>query len=1036
MARLRVRCGRLAGLELPILRHSTPGHERAVLDKLAEVAPEVLHGADSLQTMHSFMAALALVLDDATFARVLLALAGSHPNACVHILSGDSGEVPLPKTALSYTDLPTQGAHLGATKSPRNAGRLNKIHESPAKVGGSPKKLGSPKKAGTPNRSPMRKGLSPLKATSPNVNRGSTREGSPDGSNRGSPQPQENAARQKSPVAKKVQSPKGLAVPVRAVPSRAAPSPTVQAAISRLSAAAVASSQLPRPPLAASPRRPPLLSLPCESVAESVADVDAAAMPDAPNADADADADADVGCASLRVAPPCGSNLTLVAEGVAAGAEEVAAQTEHAAGEEARALRERAQSAEEEAADAKRRATLCDEEINAMRNEAEQTKQAVAAATAAADAAAATAAEREAALRAENAAAAGEAAMAKEAAAAAAEAAAAAAEAAAVAAAVAMEREVALRTEVVVTEAARANEAAAAAAEAAAAAAEAASVAAEREVTLRSEVEAAVTEAATAKEAAAAVEAAAETAAAAAAEQTQAEMLKASEAVLELQNQLSTHVDGSYVPFGGGVPDSPPTDEVAAALDQSSPSAASPPAGRSPLAPPTESPKDTSATPTAATKRPPATPAAAAFWATPKWARELARNVPAAALDEPLSSLKTSPALAASPVLAAALVRLSTSPCKGPAAALDPPSSLEASPVLAAALVRLSTSPVLAAALDALSVEFEQRKSQVETDFELRRSEAHPHGEARPEGEDRHAMLPDRAEDVPAATAAAAAAVAVTVAVAPTERTDPAEARRLYGLAAAQGRTAAITPTPAVVAPTTAAVAPTPRAEEVVVPAPATPLLSLYRAVLGRAGTPARPSTLRRPLQVPDGSPTGRPPLSPLKLSQAQPAVPATPEVVRIGVEEFDDSPASRPAQLVTNPKPQTARMLQMAEEEPAEEGARRCSVEAVQVVPEAVEGRKEGGGEEGGVEAESGEAHAPGELRKIPSVVYRLGGNRLSTDAETGGLDTAGLDPEQREMLVQMQQAQELLEQDMQRLERQRQGQRRRDTTSPQPQP
>ena len=299
----------------------------------------------------------------------------------------------------------------------------------------------------------------------------------------------------------------------------------------------------------------------------------------------------------------------------------------------------------------------------------------------------------------------------------------------------------------------------------------------------------------------------------------------------------------------------------------------------------------------------------------------------------------------------------------------------------------------------------------------------------------------ERLGTLPAAAAAgtataAAAAVAVTVAVAPTERTDPAEARRLYGLAAAQGRTAAITPTPAVVAPSTAAVAPTPRTEEVVVPAPATPLLSLYRAVLGRAGTPARPSTLRRPLQVPDGSPTGRPPLSPLKLSQAQPAVPATPEVVRIGVEEFDDSPASRPAQLVTNPKPQTARTLQMAEEEPAEEGARRCSVEAVQVVPEAVEGRREGGGEEGGAEAESGEAHAPGELRKIPSVVYRLGGNRLSTDAETGGLDTAGLDPEQREMLVQMQQAQELLEQDMQRLERQRQGQRRRDTTSPQPQP
>ena len=231
---MRVRSGRLAGLELPMLRLSTPGHERAVLEKLAEVAPEVLHGADSLQTMHSFMAALALVLDDATFARVLLALAGSHPNACAHILSGssgevpevgakkssgDSGEVPPLKTALTYIDLPTQQG-VGATKSPRKEGRLNKIQESPAKMGGSPKKLGSPKKAGTPNRSPMRKGLSPLKATSPNVNRGSTREGSPDGSNRGSPQPQENAAPLKSPVAKKVQSPKGRLC--RSAPCRAA----------------------------------------------------------------------------------------------------------------------------------------------------------------------------------------------------------------------------------------------------------------------------------------------------------------------------------------------------------------------------------------------------------------------------------------------------------------------------------------------------------------------------------------------------------------------------------------------------------------------------------------------------------------------------------------------------------------------------------------------------------------------------------------------------------------------------------------------
>ena len=154
---------------------NTTGHERAVLEKLAEVAPEVLHGADSLQTMHSFMAALALVLDDATFARVLLALSGNHPNACAHILggdsgevsgvgakkaSGDSGEVPCFKSALTYLDLPTQQG-VGATKSPSKQGRPKTIHESPPKTGA------SPKKAGTPNRSPMRKGLSPMKATSP-----------------------------------------------------------------------------------------------------------------------------------------------------------------------------------------------------------------------------------------------------------------------------------------------------------------------------------------------------------------------------------------------------------------------------------------------------------------------------------------------------------------------------------------------------------------------------------------------------------------------------------------------------------------------------------------------------------------------------------------------------------------------------------------------------------------------------------------------------------------------------------------------------
>ena len=53
----------------------------------------------------------------------------------------------------------------------------------------------------------------------------------------------------------------------------------------------------------------------------------------------------------------------------------------------------------------------------------------------------------------------------------------------------------------------------------------------------------------------------------------------------------------------------------------------------------------------------------------------------------------------------------------------------------------------------------------------------------------------------------------------------------------------------------------------------------------------------------------------------------------------------------------------------------------------------------------------------------YRLTDKRLSSghllsEEETGGLDTAGLDPEQREMLAQMQRAQALLEQDLERLE------------------
>ena len=141
------------------------------------------------------------------------------------------------------------------------------------------------------------------------------------------------------------------------------------------------------------------------------------------------------------------------------------------------------------------------------------------------------------------------------------------------------------------------------------------------------------------------------------------------------------------------------------------------------------------------------------------------------------------------------------------------------------------------------------------------------------------------------------------------------------------------------------------------------------------------------------------------------------------------------------------ARTLQVAEEQPAEEGVRRCNVEAVQV--EAMGWRKEGGGAvESGMEAESGVAHAPAEQHagREPVVRYRLGGKRLSSghllsEEETGGLDTAGLDPEQRDMLAQMQRAQALLEQDMERLEQQRAERygwpRTAPTgTSPQPQP
>jgi len=203
--------------------------------------------------------------------------------------------------------------------------------------------------------------------------------------------------------------------------------------------------------------------------------------------------------------------------------------------------------------------------------------------------------------------------------------------------------------------------------------------------------------------------------------------------------------------------------------------------------------------------------------------------------------------------------------------------------------------------------------------------------------------------------------------------------------------------------------------------------------------------------------------------------VASTPEVVRVRAEEFEDSPAPEVAQArasaneltvdprckaslwrdgknvhlgyfataeeaalhvartleakacATPPPPMAAaeeRPQQVAEEQPAEEGVRRCNVEAVQV--EAMGCGKEGGGAaEGGVEAESGVTPAPAEQHagRGPVVRYRLTDKRLSSghllsEEETGGLDTAGLDPEQREMLAQMQRAQALLEQDLERLE------------------
>ena len=636
-----------------------------MLEKLAEVAPEVLHGADSLQTMHSFMAALALMLDDATFARVLHALADHHPNTCAHpsacavhamsihlhmcmcmstlgmhtactqyahcmhrcarILSGDGGDVP----------------DVGAKRLPGKEGRLKKINESPAK-----KKIRrSPKKATSLDWGNTAPALAILGASA-----GSgfaTREVSPGESSRDSPEPPSEA----SNPSPQIHPP---TVPACPIPSRPTPSPTVQAAISRLTGA-VAASSLQRRPF-------------CDVVAKIEVETEIGTEID------DQQRSLSGSHAGTRVhapAPDAGAGVDSDATSDAPDAE---------AGADANST-----------------------------------------------------------------------------------------------------------------------------------------------------------------------------------SLTQAEMLKASEAVFELQRQLMTHVEGSYVPYvpseaigggdgrgaGGGGESSPLRAGIVAA---SSSGAACPPADCSPLAPPTDSPKDTTATPVATINRPPAMPPA--------------RKTSPVAL-APFTDTASTVSACFAAAVAAPFAHPSTRP--PPHAATAPP-------------------PTTKKTVDALTKAAEGARAEQE---EVRRFLRQERQKA----------------SKPAAGATAAAVVSTAAIVATRTCTEaaavsaPAAPLGTVGesgaLAVADGSTPqrrARPPSPDGCSPLPAATSP---------PARSTPLLGLYRAVIGHRASPARPSPFR---PSPFSSANRRP-----KLSQAQPTTAPTPEVVRVRAEEFDDSPRSRLALPSSSPARNTA---------------------------------------------------------------------------------------------------------------------------------
>ena len=70
------------------------GEERTVLAKLEETAPDALNGGDTLSSTQSFLSAVALCLDDATFSqlmRTLLSAPQATKNTCALILRSSGG---------------------------------------------------------------------------------------------------------------------------------------------------------------------------------------------------------------------------------------------------------------------------------------------------------------------------------------------------------------------------------------------------------------------------------------------------------------------------------------------------------------------------------------------------------------------------------------------------------------------------------------------------------------------------------------------------------------------------------------------------------------------------------------------------------------------------------------------------------------------------------------------------------------------------------------------------------------------------------